>query len=138
MDVAGEWRRAWGNLPCVAIGILRLSEIQQHYDTTTTAVDARLEHAALLYWLYTLGGLASALHHVTVPAWTVVLDWAPLALSLTVAWPLDVWQHASTVTWFKAGLAVTALTNDPPWRHALWHMLTALALDGAYQDYLKK
>lgn len=124
--VAEFWNTV-SNAPFVIIGLLRLA-----YGT----------RIPLMYAMYTCTGVASAIHHATVPAWTVVIDWVPISASILLAFHTKVWVYTSLVSCVKCILAFSILATDhlrrelipPPWGHVMWHIVAALAVDSVYQD----
>jgi len=120
-----EFWNTLSNLPFVIIGVLRLWE----------GADS------LRYGLYTLAGLASAFHHASSQAWTIVVDWIPIATSLAFSW--QAFFAMTPVTAFLLLLALSTLAADHiwtptpvPWGHVMWHLLAAIAVDRLYQDYV--
>jgi hypothetical protein len=133
-----EFYNTLSNLPFIAIGLLRLysEDVLWEYPT---------EPWMRLYWLMVAAGVCSAVHHATVPYWTIVVDWLPILASGGYCVWLGVLPLISYGTWFKMGLAFVIMVDDQlitripvPFGHVFWHITAAYAVDSMYQDYIHR
>eukprot|EP01006_Ploeotia_vitrea_P002212 TRINITY_DN106766_c0_g1_i1.p2 TRINITY_DN106766_c0_g1~~TRINITY_DN106766_c0_g1_i1.p2 ORF type:complete len:191 (+),score=42.06 TRINITY_DN106766_c0_g1_i1:3-575(+) len=148
-----EWWCTVSNVMFVCLGLARLREIGQLGEDATVSGDnggfsAQLHavhraNAVLLYRLFVLAGFCSAVHHATVPKWTIVIDWVPISISSLLSLYLGVLPCVTLATAFQLVLAFGLLFNDHvyktvpvPWGHSFWHILAAIAVDSMYQDYI--
>ena len=91
-------------------------------------------------------GVCSAFHHACRPTWkhcTILVDWLPIACSLTVACydHPHLLAHVSASSWVLVSIAFAFLISDHvctplpvPYGHVLWHLCAAFALGRAYED----
>ena len=133
-----EFYNTLSNFPFIVIGLLRL----YNYDALTEFPSEPLEK---LYWMMVAAGIGSAIHHATVPSWTIVIDWVPILASSGYCLYLGVLPFISCTTWFKIGLSFLVLFDDHiitripvPWGHVMWHVLAAFSVDSIYQDCVKE
>lgn len=137
-----EFWNTLSNLLFIIIGLARLYELSEI--EVWPMEEVGINQLKLAYGLYTICGIASAIHHATTPRWTIVIDWMPIAISIGLNLYFGFLWSVGFASVFKVLLALSVLFSDHictpinvPWGHCMWHLLAALAIDSCYQDVFK-
>lgn len=130
-----EWFCTWSNVPFTLIATLRLLN---GFSGDLTGL------LTVLYGLLAAAGVCSAIHHGTPGHATLVIDWLPIATSLTIVFWNGLLAYAQWSTVAMALFTLAWLLLDhirpvtpAPWGHVLWHVSAAWAADSLYQDLLR-
>ncbi len=118
------------NIPFILIGLYNL--LFYTFDWNLTVA----------YFLLTMCGIGSSIHHASPHKWTIVIDWIPISCSiLFVLWSGIIYSISMKSLIFSIisfGILLTDHICTPisvPWGHCLWHILASIAVNSIYSDY---
>lgn len=119
-----EFFNTISNLPFILIAFCRIYE-------GTPLLD--------LYTLLIIIGVCSAIHHATTSKYTIIVDYAPIILSIYYFHSHNYYFCLTPTNYFEITLALFFLITDHvytiipvPWGHVLWHVVAAYTIDTVY------